>query len=194
MFSLHRLILFSLCFSCLQHVVCLVIFVLRVYVAFPSVIPYLLLPPWRCKMLSPFPCCLMENNGTWQNWALWLLLSSHLLWPGAENSLQKWSSFAADSYSGSYFFLCSDPIPTSCSSGWNNQNNTSIFLPDSKTCRDSDCQLERYKTQPVNQAFSYVKLEACLCYCHIPKQTSIAVNFLLLFFRDVLVTNLCGVW
>lgn len=39
----------------------------------------------------------------------------------------------------------SDPIPTSCSSGWNNQNNTSIFLPDSKTCRDSDCQLERLK-------------------------------------------------
>ncbi|XP_046773387.1 uncharacterized protein LOC422901 [Gallus gallus] len=39
----------------------------------------------------------------------------------------------------------SDPIPTSCSSGWNNQNNTSIFLPDSKTCRDSHCQLERLK-------------------------------------------------
>uniref|UniRef100_A0A803XSF3 Histone RNA hairpin-binding protein RNA-binding domain-containing protein n=1 Tax=Meleagris gallopavo TaxID=9103 RepID=A0A803XSF3_MELGA len=39
----------------------------------------------------------------------------------------------------------SDPIPTSCSSGWNSQNNTSIFLPDSNTCRESDCQLERLK-------------------------------------------------
>nr|XP_047937138.1 uncharacterized protein LOC106034309 isoform X6 [Anser cygnoides] len=41
----------------------------------------------------------------------------------------------------------SDLIPASCSSGWNDQKqkNTSIFLPDSKTFRDSDCRLERLK-------------------------------------------------
>ncbi|XP_075355698.1 uncharacterized protein LOC142408879 isoform X1 [Mycteria americana] len=43
--------------------------------------------------------------------------------------------------------ITSDPIPASCSSGWNNQKqkNTNFFLPDSKTCRDTDCRLERLK-------------------------------------------------
>uniref|UniRef100_A0A8C3BR45 Histone RNA hairpin-binding protein RNA-binding domain-containing protein n=1 Tax=Cairina moschata TaxID=8855 RepID=A0A8C3BR45_CAIMO len=43
--------------------------------------------------------------------------------------------------------ITSDLIPASCSSGWNaqKQKNTSIFLPDSKTFRDSDCRLERLK-------------------------------------------------
>ncbi|XP_075608807.1 uncharacterized protein LOC104638781 isoform X1 [Balearica regulorum gibbericeps] len=46
-----------------------------------------------------------------------------------------------------YLVLCSDPIPASCSSGWNNQKQkkTNFFLPDSKTCRDTDCRLERLK-------------------------------------------------
>ncbi|XP_061301169.1 uncharacterized protein LOC133264989 [Pezoporus flaviventris] len=41
----------------------------------------------------------------------------------------------------------SDPIPASCSSGWNNQKqkNPNFFLPDSKTWRDTDCRLERLK-------------------------------------------------
>ncbi|XP_014822197.1 PREDICTED: uncharacterized protein LOC106902883 [Calidris pugnax] len=43
--------------------------------------------------------------------------------------------------------ITSDPMPASCSSGWNNQKqkNTSFFLPDSKTWRDTDCRLERLK-------------------------------------------------
>ncbi|XP_017583246.1 PREDICTED: uncharacterized protein LOC108445083 isoform X2 [Corvus brachyrhynchos] len=43
--------------------------------------------------------------------------------------------------------ITSDPIPASCSSGWNNpkQRKSSFFLPDSKTCRDADCRLERLK-------------------------------------------------
>ncbi|XP_064274999.1 uncharacterized protein LOC135299624 isoform X2 [Passer domesticus] len=41
----------------------------------------------------------------------------------------------------------SDSIPASCSSAWNNpkQRKSSFFLPDSKTCRDADFNLERLK-------------------------------------------------
>ncbi|XP_055553989.1 histone RNA hairpin-binding protein-like [Falco cherrug] len=43
--------------------------------------------------------------------------------------------------------ITSDPIPASCSSGWNNQKQkkTNFILPDSKICRDTDCRLERLK-------------------------------------------------
>ncbi|XP_049688791.1 histone RNA hairpin-binding protein-like isoform X2 [Accipiter gentilis] len=43
--------------------------------------------------------------------------------------------------------ITSDPIPASCCSGWNNQKQkkNNFFLPDSKTCRDADCRLERLK-------------------------------------------------
>ncbi|XP_023781430.1 uncharacterized protein LOC111928272 [Cyanistes caeruleus] len=43
--------------------------------------------------------------------------------------------------------ITSDPIPASCSSGWNtpSQKLSSFFLPDSKPCRDADCRLERLK-------------------------------------------------
>ncbi|XP_054060254.1 uncharacterized protein LOC128910705 isoform X3 [Rissa tridactyla] len=43
--------------------------------------------------------------------------------------------------------ITSDPVPASCSSGWNNQKQKkpSCFLPDSKTWRDTDCRLERLK-------------------------------------------------
>ncbi|XP_032917076.1 histone RNA hairpin-binding protein-like isoform X1 [Catharus ustulatus] len=43
--------------------------------------------------------------------------------------------------------ITSDPIPASCSSGWNTPKHkkSSFFLPDSKTCRDADCRLERLK-------------------------------------------------
>ncbi|XP_071413207.1 uncharacterized protein [Pithys albifrons albifrons] len=43
--------------------------------------------------------------------------------------------------------ITSDPIPASCSSGWNSpkQKKSNFFLPDSKTCRDTDCKLERLK-------------------------------------------------
>ncbi|XP_065490393.1 histone RNA hairpin-binding protein-like isoform X2 [Caloenas nicobarica] len=43
--------------------------------------------------------------------------------------------------------ITSDPIPASCSSGWNNQKQkkNNFFLPDSKTCRDTDFRLERLK-------------------------------------------------
>ncbi|KAM6077129.1 E3 ubiquitin-protein ligase TM129 isoform 3-T3 [Chlamydotis macqueenii] len=43
--------------------------------------------------------------------------------------------------------ITSDPIPASCSSGWNNQKQkkNNFFLPDSRTCRDTDCRLERLK-------------------------------------------------
>ncbi|XP_065693010.1 uncharacterized protein [Patagioenas fasciata] len=43
--------------------------------------------------------------------------------------------------------ITSDPIPASCSSGWNNQKQekNNFFLPDSNTCRDTDFRLERLK-------------------------------------------------
>ncbi|XP_051654583.1 uncharacterized protein LOC127476113 [Manacus candei] len=43
--------------------------------------------------------------------------------------------------------ITSDPIPAGCSSGLNNpkQKKSNFFLPDSKTCRDTDCRLERLK-------------------------------------------------
>ncbi|KAM9236195.1 uncharacterized protein RG961_001871 [Leptosomus discolor] len=47
----------------------------------------------------------------------------------------------------SCLFLCSDPIPATCSSGRNSQEQreTNFFLPDSTTYRDTDCRLERLK-------------------------------------------------
>ncbi|XP_051473908.1 uncharacterized protein LOC127384049 isoform X2 [Apus apus] len=42
--------------------------------------------------------------------------------------------------------ITSDPLAASCSSGWNNQKQKkNNFLPTSKTCRDTDCRLERLK-------------------------------------------------
>ncbi|XP_074721666.1 E3 ubiquitin-protein ligase TM129 isoform X2 [Strix uralensis] len=43
--------------------------------------------------------------------------------------------------------ITSDPISASCSSGWNNQKQKkpNFFLPDSKTCKDTDFRLERLK-------------------------------------------------
>ncbi|XP_062350109.1 histone RNA hairpin-binding protein-like isoform X2 [Cinclus cinclus] len=43
--------------------------------------------------------------------------------------------------------ITSDMIPASCSSGWDSpkQKKSSFFLPDSKSCRDADCRLERLK-------------------------------------------------
>ncbi|XP_062431220.1 uncharacterized protein LOC134140288 isoform X2 [Rhea pennata] len=42
--------------------------------------------------------------------------------------------------------VTSDQVPDSCSSGWNDQKQKkSNLLQDNKTCRDSDCRLERLK-------------------------------------------------
>uniref|UniRef100_A0A8B9T891 Histone RNA hairpin-binding protein RNA-binding domain-containing protein n=2 Tax=Anas platyrhynchos TaxID=8839 RepID=A0A8B9T891_ANAPL len=85
--------------------------------------------------------------------------------------------------------ITSDLIPASCSSGWNaqKQKNTSIFLPDSKTFRDSDCRLERYKMQLINCFFPHIKLEPSLQYYYIPIQAFII--FFIIGFKDVLLVK-----
>ncbi|XP_016153621.1 PREDICTED: histone RNA hairpin-binding protein-like isoform X2 [Ficedula albicollis] len=48
--------------------------------------------------------------------------------------------------------ITSDPIPASCSSGWSTpkEKKSSFFLPDTRTCRDADCRLERYQMQLIS--------------------------------------------
>uniref|UniRef100_A0A8C0ZKR3 Histone RNA hairpin-binding protein RNA-binding domain-containing protein n=1 Tax=Cyanistes caeruleus TaxID=156563 RepID=A0A8C0ZKR3_CYACU len=52
--------------------------------------------------------------------------------------------------------ITSDPIPASCSSGWNtpSQKLSSFFLPDSKPCRDADCRLESSTTSEHSKPLS----------------------------------------
>lgn len=99
-------------------------------------------PRWCWKMMSPF-----HTLSYGKNWKF----ASHFLSLRAGSFLSvslEIKLFFSDS-SDSCLFLCSDPIPASCSSGWSNpkQKKSSFFLPDSKICRDTDCRLERYQMQ-----------------------------------------------
>lgn len=94
-----------------------------------------------------------------------LLLASCFLSLGAESFLSVSLEIKLFcSWHNDYLFSCSDLIPASGSSGWNNQKQKkpSFFLPDSKTCKDTGCGLERYKMRLISQGpfFLRIKLEA----------------------------------
>ncbi|XP_064007615.1 uncharacterized protein LOC135179568 isoform X2 [Pogoniulus pusillus] len=102
-------------------------------------------PVWkRRKRNSPDSSVVSKSKNHYEN-----ILES-LTEPGHQEAFSEWEALGGNDgvmtvQDGTE--RTNDPLPASCSSGWNNQKQKtpSFFLPDSKTWRDTDCRLERLK-------------------------------------------------